>query len=66
MPCNDVGRQLFHISTRVLLGNGWKARFWDSPWLDGAAPCDLAPTLYKLAWRKNLSVADELRDGNWM
>jgi hypothetical protein len=66
VPCNDIDRQLFRLSTVVILGNGVKARFWDSPWLQGRAPRDIAPRLYKLAWRKNLSVAEELQDANWM
>jgi hypothetical protein len=50
----------------VTLGNGAKAKFWDSPWLDGHAPRDVAPNLFKLAWRKNLSVDDDLQDSKWM
>jgi len=36
----------------VTVGRGDKASFWHSPWLDGRAPMDIAPSLYPLAWRK--------------
>jgi hypothetical protein len=41
-------------------------RFWHDRWLNGQAPKDIAPTLYKLAWRKNISVAVALSDMRWM
>jgi hypothetical protein len=65
VPWNDVERQLFRISTVVRVGNGIKARFWDSAWCDGQAPRDLAPNLYRLAWRKNLPLYEELADDKW-
>lgn len=49
----------------VNLGDGNKAKFWESTWLNGVAPRDIAPNLYKLAWRKNQTVADDIRDANW-
>jgi hypothetical protein len=66
VSCNEVDRQLFRLSTTVILGNGNMAKFRDSPWLDGRASRDIAPRLYKLAWTKNLTVAKNLLDSNWM
>jgi hypothetical protein len=65
VPCNEVDRQLFRLSTRVTVGDGHCANFWESAWIDGKAPRDLAPNLYKLAWRKNNTVEDDLKDMNW-
>lgn len=65
VPCNEVDQQLFRLSTKVILGDGCKAKFWDSAWLDGCAPRDIAPRLYRLAWRKNQSVAEDLNNNNW-
>ena len=56
IPCNETDKQLFRCSTVVTLGDGRTALFWDSTWSDGVAPRDLAPHLYKLAWRKSLTV----------
>lgn len=59
-PCSEIDKQLFRLCTAVTIGNGERARFWESAWLEGRAPRDLAPNLYKLAWRKNLSVREEI------
>jgi hypothetical protein len=64
LSCGEIDKQLFRLSTTVLLGNGNKAKFWDSPWLDGSAPRDIAPRLFKLAWRKNHFVATDLQNNN--
>jgi mannosylglycoprotein endo-beta-mannosidase len=66
VPFNEADKQLFRVCTSVTLGNRKTTKFWESSWLDGKAPRDLAPNLYKLAWRKNQTVADDLHDGNWM
>jgi hypothetical protein len=52
LPCNEIDKQLFRASTVVKVSNGKMARFWDSPWLGGQAPRDIAPALHKLAWKK--------------
>jgi hypothetical protein len=65
-PCDEVDNQLSRSSTTVLLGNGRKVKFWESAWLDGMAPRNVAPRLYKLAWRKKLTVAEDLQNSNWM
>jgi hypothetical protein len=49
----------------VTVGRGDKASFWHSPWLDGRASMDIAPSLYPLAWRKNQKVKDDLLHMNW-
>lgn len=64
-PCNEIDKHLFRLCTTVTIGNGCRAKFWESAWLQGRAPRDLAPNLYKLAWRKNLTVREELQNLNW-
>jgi len=63
-PVDAVDKQLFRASTVVTLGNGEKASFWQSTWLCGQAPMDRFPNLYKLAWRKNKTVKEELLNQN--
>jgi hypothetical protein len=65
VPCSADDRQLFRASTVVSVGNGQTAHFWHSTWLTGVAPIDLAPDLFKLAWRKNNCVAVDLSNDNW-
>ena len=65
VPCNALDRQLFRCSTSVTIGDGKRALFWDSAWFHGHAPRDVAPNLYKLAWRKRLTVRDEVDNQTW-
>ena len=65
IPVNEVDKQLFRACTKVHIGNGAKAKFWESCWLDGKAPRDVAPSLYKLAWRKNLTVKEQMINQSW-
>ena len=64
-PCDEVDKQLFRVSTIVILGDGNKASFWNCSWLNGLAPRDIAPGLYKLAWRKNRTVKEDITDQQW-
>jgi mannosylglycoprotein endo-beta-mannosidase len=64
-PCNEEDSQLFRACTVVTVGNGCRAEFWGSSWLQGRAPRDIAPNLFKLAWRKHQSVRDDLQNNNW-
>ena len=65
-PVTAVDRQLFRASTVVTLGDGAKASFWQSSWMQGQAPMDIFPDLFKLAWRKNKSVKEEVHNQNWV
>jgi hypothetical protein len=47
------------------LGNGHKLRFGTDRWLGGRSPKELAPTLYRIALRKNYTVAYGLEGGAW-
>jgi len=64
-PCDETDRSLFRASTLVTIGDGCTAKFWHCPWLNGSAPRDLAPSLFKLAWRKNNCVREDLADHKW-
>lgn len=57
MPCDDHDHDLFHASTIVTLGDGKTATFWNSSWFHGTAPRNFAPTLYRKAKRKNITVS---------
>ena len=64
-PVDAIDRQLFRASTVVTLGNGEKASFWQSTWMNGQAPMDRFPDLFRLAWRKNKTVKEEIQNQNW-
>ena len=65
VPCSEVDKQLFRCCTRVTVGDGRTAMFWDSTWVNGHAPRDLTPNLYKLAWGKGLKLRDEVQNQTW-
>jgi hypothetical protein len=58
--------ELFRTCTAIQLGDGQNVKFWHDRWISGQAPKDLAPSLFRLAWRKNISVAQALNQGHWM
>jgi mannosylglycoprotein endo-beta-mannosidase len=62
----DTERHLFQLCTAVTVGNGKKTCFWKDRWLNGRAPQDIAPECFKLAWRKNHSVAAALSGRRWL
>jgi hypothetical protein len=64
-PVNEVDRHFFRISTVVIIGNGLNAEFWNSSWLQGTTPRDIARSLYRLAWRKHRKVFEEISNHNW-
>jgi hypothetical protein len=66
LPVSSDDMLLFHACTILKLGNGAKALFWKDPWHQGIALQHSFPGLFKLAWRKNLTVKDGLTNGTWM
>jgi hypothetical protein len=57
---------LFNASTKVLIRNGNKAKFWQHSWFDGEAPRNLASHLSQLVRRKNRTVQQELTNDHWI
>ena len=65
-PNDASDRQLFNAATRVTIGDGKKASFWSSSWLDGKPPKDMAPLVFKASRRKNRTVHDALTEHTWV
>jgi hypothetical protein len=66
LPINDDDRSLFNAATIVYLGNGRKASFWNSRWLNGEALAARFPALHKHSKRKNRMVAEALTNNCWI
>jgi hypothetical protein len=66
IPSSDTEIQLFRTCISIKVGNGNKVSFCADRWLDGQAPKDIAPELFKLAWRKRLTVKVACGGGRWM
>jgi hypothetical protein len=63
---NTVETALFDACTTLVLGDGKTTSFWEGRWLQGNKPKALAPALFRLASRKNQTVAQGLEAGKWM
>jgi hypothetical protein len=66
LPCDSKDKELFAASTVVTIGNGKFASFWTSSWIGGRAPKIVAPTLFRKAKRKNITVQMALLDNSWI
>jgi hypothetical protein len=67
LQINDpTDRIPFFNSTYIQVGNGRNTPFWEAKWIQGAAPKDLAPGLFKSARFKKWSVYSELKNSNWI
>jgi hypothetical protein len=61
---DKLDKHLFFCSTTIQIVDGKNTPFWKARWLQGLAPKDLAPNLYKLARFKSRSVHTELTNLN--
>ena len=65
LPCTAVDMDLFRASTTITLGDGNRCLFWHDSWHHGGSLRSCFPGLYKIATRKNRTVAQELHGANW-
>lgn len=65
-PCDEADLDFFYASTTIILGNGAKTPFWDSPWLLGRKPKEIAPLIYEASSRKNWKVREAIKDNAWI
>jgi hypothetical protein len=66
MPCDDEDKLLFAACTTMVLGDGKKTSFWDSGWIQGRRPKDIAPSLFQASRKKKRSVHDALSNNTWI
>jgi len=66
IPCDEIDRQLFNASTTITIGDRSKVHFWQSAWLEGQAPKDLAPNLFASSKKKCLSIRAVIQDNSWV
>ena len=65
-PCDRTDRDLFAAATRIQIGDGGRASFWESTWLGDAPLSQLFPSLHAQSRRKSRTVVDALRDHQWV
>lgn len=59
-PCVQKDKDIFASATKVVVGDGRRASFWDSSWLDGMRPKDIAPKIFELSTRKKMLCEEGL------
>ena len=65
-PWDQMDRALFYASSHIIIGNGARAPFWDSPWINGVAPLDLAPLIFDISSRKKWKVREAMHGDAWL
>ena len=65
-PLHGGGHGLLLCLNDDHFGNGAKTPFWDSPWLLGRKPKDIAPLIYGAFTRKNWKVREALDGNAWI
>jgi mannosylglycoprotein endo-beta-mannosidase len=65
-PCDEIDMDLFYASTTITIENGKIANFWDSPWLNGLKPKNIAPLIYEASTRKKWKVNQALLANAWL
>jgi hypothetical protein len=65
-PCDEEDLNFFYASTTITVGNGAETPFWDSPWLLGCKPKDIAMLIHKASSRKELEGAGGLKHNVWI
>src|SRR6185312_11745460 len=48
------------------IGDGRKTQFWDSAWMQGCRPRDVAPSLFEISKRKNRTLYEALHANTWI
>jgi hypothetical protein len=65
-PCNKEDMELFASLTKVTIGDGNKASFWNDPWADGLCPKCIAPSIYAISKRKTWNVRKSINNEAWI
>ena len=64
----EESRQLFRAVTKMVVGNGLRACFWEDRWLDGFTVQDVAPSIYAIvapSARASRTVHQAVSTGDW-
>ena len=65
-PCNESDKYFFSAFTIVNIGDGKKAKLWDSSWLNGLQPNGVAPEIDKISKKKACLVSKALDNNFWI
>ena len=66
LPTDLRAECVFRASTSIIIGDGCKANFWHSHWVDGCRPADLWPNLFDHFNGRPLSLCLAINKDKWM
>jgi hypothetical protein len=66
IPYTEEDRRLLNAATTITVGNGEMARFWESAWLQGLAPKQIASSIYAISKKKRRTVANATLNDVWV
>ena len=69
MQFSRVERQIFDISSEMVLGDGASALFWKDKWMEGRSMEEVAPNLFAVIpkrRRRNTTVREALVNRRWI
>lgn len=67
LPVSRSDRDFFAACTEITLGDGAMAKFWrSSRCLQGQIPEEIAPGIFKLVQRKNVTVKFAITGSRWI
>ena len=58
--------ELFYAATTVSIGDGRKAKYWQSAWLGAKRPKEIAPLIFNISKMKNMKVQPALQHDTWI
>jgi hypothetical protein len=65
-PSNEKDMNFFYAATTITIGYGHIANFWHDPWLEWRKPKDIAPSIFAISKRKNVTVSKGICDDFWI
>lgn len=65
-PCDEMDKNLFYASSTIIVGNGARTPFWDSPWVQGRKSKDIALLIYEASSRINWKLREAIKDDAWV
>jgi hypothetical protein len=65
-PCDDEDMDLFYKATSITIGDGKTAKFWHAPWLGGAKPKDIAPSIFNISRLTKGCVQKAMHNDEWV
>jgi hypothetical protein len=65
-PCTPHDRDNLAAATKITVGDGRKALFWEAAWLNGMRARDLAPLILELSKKKKCMVSKALQNDFWV